>query len=114
MRRMTAETQALLLRGLSEREFQAQVVLEAERLGWLVFHAWNSRHSQSGYPDLTLVHPQQRRVVFAEIKRDVASRLSARQSIWLSALRCCPGVESFVWKPSDLGTIRGLLTRQSP
>lgn len=51
---------------LTEKAFQQRVVDFARITGWLAYHTWDSRKSEKGYPDLTLVrHP---RLVFAELK----------------------------------------------
>ena len=86
----------------SEKHFTAQVVELAERCGWLVYHTFDSRRSQPGYPDLTMVRDG--RVIFAELKT-VKGRLSAAQKLWLAALS---GSESDEWK---LSTMQGTSTR---
>lgn len=90
----------------------ARSTTEAELLGfvrdlallrrWLVHHAGDSRRSDAGLPDLILVRPP--RVVFAELKTE-RGRLRPAQVEWLDALRACPGVEAFVWRPSDSAEI---------
>lgn len=53
---------------MSERQFQAAVMEAAAVLGWLAYHPHDSRHSTAGYPDTTLVHVGQRRIVWLELK----------------------------------------------
>lgn len=88
--------------GISERDWQRQVTDLAALLGWKVYHPWLSIRSERGFPDLTLVRPP--RLVFAELKRDGA-RPTAAQSEWLDRLGRCTGVESYLWRPSDLDAI---------
>lgn len=54
-------------RNVSEKEFQAQVIEYAELRGFLVFHTHDSRKSNTGYPDLTMIRAPDK-LVFAELK----------------------------------------------
>jgi hypothetical protein len=90
-----------------ENDFLRQVVALAELWGWAVYHTWRSQHSQAGFPDLVLCKPP--RLVFAELKREYRGRASPRQAVWLSLLRACPGVESYLWKPSHWPQIERVL-----
>ena len=40
---------------MTEAQFQEAVVQLARLTGWLVYHTFDSRRSQAGYPDLTLL-----------------------------------------------------------
>jgi hypothetical protein len=80
--------------------------------GWLCYHPWNSRHSVSGYPDLTLVRPPS--VLFVELKRNARSRLTREQRHWLGLLAQCPGVEAHVWRPDDWPAIAARLLPVPP
>lgn len=42
-------------RWVRERDFQAAVMELARLLGWRVYHTWDSRKSEPGFPDLVLV-----------------------------------------------------------
>lgn len=99
---------------MTEKDLQAAIVELAGYLGWLVFHPYDSRRSQPGYPDLTLCRPPRGagecgRVIFAEIKTAVG-RLRPAQRVWLAALGDCPGVETYIfrpeqWRSGDIETI---------
>ncbi len=91
---------------LSEKEFQRQVTDLAKILGWEPYHAWLSIHSPRGWPDLALCRPP--RLILAELKREKGT-LSPSQERWLALLRECPGIETFVWRPSDLEQIAAVL-----
>lgn len=70
-------------RELTEAAFQRQVCDLAELLGWEWCHWRPLRNGRGvwqvpvegplgkGWPDLTLVHPGQRRLIFAELKREL-------------------------------------------
>ena len=92
-----------------EKDFQQRVVDVARLNGWLVYSVPDSRRATlAGYPDLTMIHRRQRRIVFAELKRE-KGKTSEAQDFVLSALQDVAGttesVEVFVWKPSDFDAI---------
>jgi hypothetical protein len=76
-------------------------------LGWRHFHAFNSRRSPSGYPDLTLVRD---RVVWVELKSETG-KPSAAQRAWLETLEAAGG-EVYIWRPSDLEEVGRVLGRR--
>jgi len=82
----------------SEKAFTQTVKEYAELRGWLFYHPWKSYHSAKGFPDCTMIRPP--RVVFAELKVGKNKRTDY-QVMWGDALERCPGVEYYVWRPSD-------------
>jgi hypothetical protein len=94
------------LPALTEREFQRQVMDLARILGWTLYHPALSKWSERGWPDLALVRPP--RFVLAELKRE-NGKPSAYQQTWLELLRACPGIETYLWRPSDFDTIAAVL-----
>jgi hypothetical protein len=128
--------------GLNEREFQRQVTDLAVILGWDWAHfrpaqtakGWRTPVSGTigaGFVDLVLVRERDRRLIFAELKKD-DGRLSGDQERVLDVLRsiefdascgevpiahnddkrrrCCPPlVEVHVWRPRDLDAIAEIL-----
>lgn len=109
-----------LAANVSERELQDTVIEMAQRLGWLVAHfrpaktekGWRTpvEADGKGFPDLVLVRvdPNGGRVIFAELKRE-GEKPNADQRMWLGTLKGCRGVETFVWRPSDLDAIEEAL-----
>lgn len=86
---------------MSERQLQDAVVELARLLGWLVYHPYDSRRSQPGFPDLTMV--KGRRLVFAELKTGTG-KLRPEQIVWLDALRRVEvrgGCEVYLWRPGQ-------------
>lgn len=81
---MTTEPQVIQAQRMSEAQLQAAVIELAERLGYLVYHTYDSRRSQAGFPDLVLAHSAGR-LIFAELKTE-RGRMSAPQRRWLDAL----------------------------
>ncbi|MCR4340923.1 MAG: VRR-NUC domain-containing protein [Gemmatimonadaceae bacterium] len=109
---------------MTERELQTAVIDLARLLGWKVAHfrpaltakGWRTpvEADGAGYPDLTLAHPKQRRLLFVELKAK-GGRLSEPQVDWLDTLtdtECC---ECYCWLPVDWtdGTVE-LLLRDGP
>lgn len=91
----------------AEKEYQATVVEYARLRGWLVYHPFDSRHSEAGFPDLTMAKGP--RVICAELKRDSEEPTPAQRA-WLAAL-AAGGIETYVWKPSTWDEIVEVLSR---
>ena len=95
----------------TETEFQAQVVRAARMFRWMVSHMTLPQRSEPGVPDLLMVRPP--RVVFAELKSEtgrltIKQRYSPKtgrslpnQKDWKDAFESCPGVEYYLWRPTD-------------
>lgn len=92
---------------LTEREWQALVVSFARLHGWWVYHPFDSRRSEPGWPDLTFVRGPE--LVFAELKRD-RGRVSAEQQRVLELL-AATGAETHVWRPADEPMVFARLAR---
>ena len=130
---------ALAERPMTEAELQRAVIDLARGLGWgttrsarkdlleqaeqlgveppsldgLIYHPRYSLGSEPGWPDLTLIRRQDRRLVFAELKTE-KGRLSSRQSEVLDLLNLLATpfdltakdhpcfLEVHIWRPSDL------------
>lgn len=112
-------------RALSEADFSRQVTDLAVALGWTWCHWRALRNGRGiwqvpvegplgrGWPDLTLVRVRDRRLVFAELKRedqdpsdDQVAVLELLEALsgpeWTEAKFFVPRVEVAVWRPSDL------------
>lgn len=94
---------------LSEKQLQSTVEQIATAYGWRWYHTYRSDRSPRGFPDLVMVHPSQRRVLWVELK-SATGRLSKDQKAWLADLETA-GEEAYVWRPADLhaGTITATL-----
>lgn len=105
------------MKSAPEAIFQDQVVRMARGQGWLVFHpapfqvrpgVWRS--DGKGFPDLVLIHPGGRGVVFAELKAE-GGKLSDDQIAWGEAI-VKSGGEYYVWRPQDLQAIADRLVKE--
>lgn len=113
---MTRPTVGELLQ--TEAEFQAAVVELALRCGCLVWHDFDSRKNAAGFPDLVIVHPNKRRVLFVELKSE-RGRVRPEQQEWIDAINAVPryveraqelsDVAAYVWRPSDWPAIEDVL-----
>lgn len=125
-------------RALVELDFQRMLVGPrglATQLGWLHVHfrpaktatGWKTPGSGElleGWPDLVLVRQRDRRLIFAELKRELG-HLTDSQAEVLDLLGCLaapvgdfraadgvpdyPRIEVYVWRPSDLPAIAEVL-----
>lgn len=91
---------------LTEKEFLRQVVDLARLFRWRTYHPWLSVRSERGWPDLALCRPP--RLVLAELKSE-RGKTSPSQDEWLALLAAVHGVETFLWRPSDLDHIAEIL-----
>lgn len=94
---------------ISEKDFMATVKDLALLNGWLVYHTYDSRRSDAGFPDLVLVRAP--RVIFAELK-SAKGPPTRKQRVWLEELGFCPGVERYLWRPCDWEEVAQKLARE--
>ena len=89
---------------MSEREFQDGFVIPlAEQCGWMVYHTYDSRRSQPGFPDLVML--RRGRILVRELKSE-RGKLTAPQKKWLTAFSMV-GISAVVWRPRDWPAIVG-------
>lgn len=107
-----------------EAAWQSSIVEVAQRLGWRTYYVpdwiWRmvmarTKHehrardwAEPGWPDLTLVHEEKRRLIFAECK-SATGVVRDSQKAWLAALTLIPGVEVYVWRPADWDDVLAIL-----
>jgi len=91
---------------VTEKQLQSDIIRIAKRCGWKVYHTHDSRRSEFGFPDLTMV--RRGRLIFAELKRELG-KPTPEQSEWLEALSMVLGAEVYIWRPQDIQEIEGVL-----
>ena len=96
---------------MTEKAFQAQVVAFLQDHGYLVYHTFDSRRCEPGYPDLDVVAgPKWRSCYIAhfyvELKRE-HGRITDDQQKWIDCLRAV-GETVHVWRPSEWPNIQRL------
>lgn len=98
-----AEHRALAARNMTERDLQAQIIEIAKAYGWMCFHPYDSRRSEPGFPDLTLV--RNGHLIFAELKTEKGTTSKA-QDKWLTELReaetTSRRIRVYLWRPGSL------------
>ena len=94
---------------VSEKEFMANVKELARFFGWRVFHNFDARRSDPGFPDLICV--RNGRLIAMELKREDHTRAKQTpdQALWLVDLNAVLGVKAYLFRPSDMPRIRELL-----
>lgn len=100
------EARDVLQSTITEGELQGFVVTLARLHGWLAYHTYDSRRSEAGFPDLTMVRDG--RIIFAELKSE-KGKVTAAQQRWLDWLAKSSAVEVYVWRPSDLDDLDRIL-----
>ncbi len=94
----------------TEKDFLEQLVAAGKRLGWRSYHTHDSRRSEPGFPDLVMASPNQRRVIFAELKTE-GGQLSDDQAWWAGVLTAA-GEEYHCWRPRDWDTVLQTLVKR--
>lgn len=89
---------AKLAAAMSEGELDRAVRRIARDLGVLMYHTFDSRRSEPGFPDLVLVGKWG--VMYRELKKE-NGRLTVAQKTWLAALQEA-GQDAGTWRPSAL------------
>jgi hypothetical protein len=95
-------TLSAAVRPETECGFQDAVIQLAKLRGWKVYHTWNSKHSEAGFPDLLMLRGE--RIIAAELKRD-GKRPTPAQDEWLVAFGRA-GVLVYEWHPKDWDDIQ--------
>ncbi len=100
----------------TEKVFQKSVVDLARTLGWKVAffrpamtkHGWVTPVGAdgAGFPDLCMMRAE--RIIFAELKRDAASKVRPDQEAWHLTIRRTTA-EMYVWRPDDTDEILEVL-----
>lgn len=90
----------------SEASFQRQVEELAFHKKWRSYHTRYSIKSVAGFPDEVFIRPP--RVLFVELKAEGKNPTNAQWD-WIKLLLDCPGVETYVWRPSDWDEIVRIL-----
>jgi len=103
---------ATLLDEILEKDWQRQVRDLAATLGYRrAYHTFDSRRSDTGFPDLVLVSPTRRRIVYLELKRE-KGKVSDAQASWIRDLHSA-GAEVYVARPRHLQMLGTVLIGNS-
>lgn len=99
---------AVPLADMLEKDWQRQVRDLAETLGYRrAYHTFDSRRSDTGFPDLVLVSPRRHRIVYLELKRE-KTQPTARQREWIRDLHTA-GAEVYLARPRHLDALATVL-----
>ena len=91
-------------RGKKLRAFFDFLLARRQHIFTYAYHTHDSRNSQKGYFDLTLIHPRRGRIILAELKRD-GEYPKLEQRLWFAAAKCVEdaapdAVSVRIWKPA--------------
>lgn len=98
------------MRSITEKDWQAQIIEVLNRFKYRVFHEYDSRRNQPGYPDLAALH-NAGDFFFVELKREMG-KLTPEQIEVIAALERA-GVTVFVWRPSQFDEVVTILQQRS-
>ena len=103
-----AEGRAALDDAVPEKEFARAFEQALEYAGFkLVYHVYDARRSNPGFPDYCAVNISKKRVLYAELKSE-RGRVRPEQAAWIAALGHC-GQEAYIWRPSSWPEIERVL-----
>lgn len=96
---MDEEAIAALYGSMPEKQLQDHCERALVQAGWTHYHAFDSRRSDPGFPDIVAVRG--RRLIWRELKA-MGGRLSTDQKRWKLALETA-GQDYGVWRPDQWG-----------
>ena len=86
-----------------EARLQHQIVTVARLHGWrFVYHTFDSRRSQPGFPDLVMLRDNRGFAIEVKVERGKVTRA---QEGWLDAFALIPGFEAWVVRPSNFAEL---------
>lgn len=94
---------------VTERDWHGFCATYAEWNGWWCFHDLDPRKNRAGFPDLMLCRNGE--LIFAELKTE-KGKVSPSQQRVLDLLEAVPGIEVYVWRPSDQDFVMERLGRK--
>ena len=103
----------MIERKVSEAQLQSSIIEAAGYGGWLHFHVSRSDLGRAtpGFPDLVLVHPTRKELLFVELKSS-KGKLRPEQVVWIDALKDVEFISVGVIRPADADElIARLVTR---
>ncbi len=93
---------------MTEAELQSLITDACDLHSWLWHHETDSRKSNAGYPDLTVVRG--RHILHMELKSE-RGRLTIEQQMWMDALARVDTIASAVVRPCDADAVLERLAR---
>ena len=110
---------------IKEASWQRDVLETAATLGWVSFHNGDSRRSDTGIPDLLLLHTGQKRALWVELKTEEGTFVKGKwkgegrnrhycygQEEVMDMMREC-GVEVYAFRPHQIDQVLKVLQGES-
>ena len=85
---------------MTERELQEQVRLMCAQLGLYHYHPHDSRRSEAGWPDSSIINLRTGRLIFRELKSQTGCQSPAQKVMAYAMI--AGGHDYAVWRPADL------------
>jgi hypothetical protein len=101
---------ACLDRLMTEKQWMQQVVEAARANNWMVYHTFDSRRSEPGFPDLLCIRDTE--MLAIELKRERGT-VTLDQERWLRAFSGVAGLTVMVARPSQWGEVEAVLKGSS-
>ena len=100
---------------INEKAFQTIVITTARENGWMVYHTYDSRKSEPGFPDLCMV--KNGFIMFVELKTD-KGKVTSTQRQWIEQFlihqnRCQNSIVE-IWRPHIWEEKKKLLIGDNP
>jgi len=73
------------------------------QLGLYHYHPHDSRRSESGWLDSTIIHKRTGNIIFAELKSDTGQLTGEQRAV--TYMHHAAGRTALLWRPADLHTI---------
>ena len=92
-----------------EDTFKKEIILLGKKTGWIIYSIADSRRvTAKGYPDLTIIHPEKKLLMGAELKTNVG-KLTREQILWMTILSDYYPIH--LWRPKHLDIIADMFKR---
>jgi hypothetical protein len=83
---------------MTEDELEANIRELGAVTGWaMIYHTRDSRGSDRGFPDLVMVNPRQRRILYSELKTETGK--PSRYQLDVITILMDAGAEATIWRP---------------
>ena len=92
----TAKAEDVVLKAITEADFQQLVIATAEANGWLIWHDNDSRRNRAGLPDLLMIRGPV--LLFLELKSE-KGKVSPEQEAFIGRLKQVKYVHADVVRP---------------
>ena len=92
-----------------EDTFKKEIITIGKEAGWIIYSIPDSRWATAkGYPDLTIIHPEKKLLMGAELKTN-SGKLTQEQILWMTIISNYYPIH--LWRPKHLDIIADMFKR---